>query len=147
DRAAKINLVAALALFDGHWKPKRVATVNDYEVKLAKVRGEFVRHVHADTDELFLVVHGRLTIRMDAGDVTLEPGELYVVPRGVPGASRGRGGGGPPPRAGGSRSPIGGAGAGGGGEPRGRGGGFPPRGWAPWGRRGGPARGAPATGQ
>jgi len=84
DRAAKVNLVAALALFDGHWKPERVATVNDYEVKLAKVRGEFVRHVHADTDELFLVVHGRLTIRMDAGDVTLEPGELYVVPRGVP---------------------------------------------------------------
>ena len=84
DRTGKVNLVAALALFDEHWKPRRVATVNDYEVKLAKVQGEFVRHAHDETDELFLVVHGRLTIRMDAGDVTLEPGELYVVPRGVP---------------------------------------------------------------
>lgn len=66
-----------------HWAPKTVATVNDYDVRLAKVHGEFVRHRHAESDEFFLVVAGELTIRMDAGDVTLGPGELFVVPRGV----------------------------------------------------------------
>ena len=66
-----------------HWSPKTVATVNDYDVRLAKVYGEFVRHQHADSDEFFFVVTGELTIRMDDGAVTLGPGELYVVPRGV----------------------------------------------------------------
>lgn len=66
-----------------HWSPKTVATVNDYDVRLVKVRGEFVRHQHAESDEFFLVIEGELTIRMDDGDVTLGPGELHVVPRGV----------------------------------------------------------------
>ncbi|MFD5493195.1 cupin domain-containing protein [Streptomyces sp. NPDC127091] len=61
----------------------RCALSNDYEVKLAKLKGEFVWHTHEDTDELFLGISGRLTIQLRDGDVTLEPGELFVVPRGV----------------------------------------------------------------
>lgn len=81
--ARKVSLDAAFERFSEHWSPKTVATVNDYDVRVVKVQGEFVRHTHDDTDELFLVVSGTLTIRMDTGDVTLGPGELYVVPCGV----------------------------------------------------------------
>lgn len=79
-----VNLSAKLALIAEHWSPSTVATVNDYDVRLVKVHGEFVRHQHTDTDEFFLVLDGELTIRMDAGDVTLGPGEVYVVPAGTP---------------------------------------------------------------
>src|SRR3954453_23804803 len=78
-----VNLAAKLALIDDHWSRRTVATVNDYDVRLARVHGEFVRHRHTDTDEFFLVLDGELTIRMDAGDVTVRPGEVYVVPAGV----------------------------------------------------------------
>ena len=78
-----VNLAAKLALIDKHWSPKTVATVNDYDVRLAVVEGEFTPHTHADTDEFFLLIAGELTIKMDAGDVTLLPGEVYVVPAGV----------------------------------------------------------------
>ena len=82
-----IDLADKLALFSEHWSPKVVARLNDYEIKLVKIKGEFVWHDHADTDELFLVLEGRLTIQLrDPGErsVTLGPGQLYVVPRGVP---------------------------------------------------------------
>jgi mannose-6-phosphate isomerase-like protein (cupin superfamily) len=78
-----INLAAVLATFDEPWAPRTVATLNDYEVRVVKTHGSFSRHSHPETDELFLVVRGRMTIRMDAGDVELGPGDLYVVPRGV----------------------------------------------------------------
>ena len=81
-----IDLADKLALFSEHWSPKVVARLNDYEIKLVKIKGEFVWHDHADTDELFLVLEGRLTIQLrDPGErsVTLGPGQLYVVPRGV----------------------------------------------------------------
>ncbi len=78
-----INIDDKLRQISEHWSPKTVTTVNDYDIRPVKVRGEFVRHQHAESDELFLVVHGELTIRMDAGDVTLGAGEMYVVPRGV----------------------------------------------------------------
>ena len=77
------NLAALLATFDDHWSPRRIATLNDYEVKLVKVAGEFVWHSHHDTDELFLALTGRLTIQLRDRDVVLEPGELFVVPSGV----------------------------------------------------------------
>lgn len=80
---AVVNLAAAFAAINEHWSPRTVATVNDYDVRLARVEGEFVRHQHSDSDEFFLVVDGELTIRMDDGDVVLGPGEIYVVPRGV----------------------------------------------------------------
>jgi mannose-6-phosphate isomerase-like protein (cupin superfamily) len=79
-----VTLTTALARFDDAWAPRTVATVNDYDVRLFKADGEFPRHTHSDTDELFLVLEGTLTIRLDAGDVTLQAGQLYVVPRGTP---------------------------------------------------------------
>ncbi len=78
-----VDINQKLALFSEHWSPKVVARLNDYEIKLVKLKGEFVWHTHQDTDELFLVVEGSLTIQLRAGDVTLGPGQLYVVPRGV----------------------------------------------------------------
>lgn len=79
-----VDLAAALATFEEPWQPRTVATLNDYDVRVAKTVGEFPRHSHPETDELFLVVSGTLTIRLDSGDVTLGPGQLYVVPRGTP---------------------------------------------------------------
>ncbi|MBZ9595756.1 MULTISPECIES: cupin domain-containing protein [Streptomyces] len=79
----KIDIAGKLAGFTEQWAPRRIARVNDYEVKVARVRGEFVWHTHEDTDELFLVVAGTLTIRLRDGDVVLGPGEMYVVPRGA----------------------------------------------------------------
>ncbi|MDI3404774.1 cupin domain-containing protein [Streptomyces cavernicola] len=81
--AVPVNLAEKLSQFSELWSQKKVAALNDYEVKLAKVKGEFVWHTHEDTDELFLVISGRLTIQLRDGDVVLEPGELFVVPRGV----------------------------------------------------------------
>lgn len=78
-----IDLAEKLALFTAHWTPHTVARLNDYEIKLVKVRGEFVWHKHDTTDELFLVIGGRLTIELRDGAVELGPGQLYVVPRGV----------------------------------------------------------------
>jgi mannose-6-phosphate isomerase-like protein (cupin superfamily) len=81
--SAKVNLREKLARFEDLWSPKIVADMNDYHVKLVKVQGEFLWHTHEETDELFLVLKGRLTIRQRDADVTLDEGELYVVPRGV----------------------------------------------------------------
>ena len=78
-----VDLSDALATLTGPWSPLTVATLNDYDVRVVRTEGEFTRHRHPDTDELFLVLSGELTIRLDAGDVTLTKGQLYVVPRGV----------------------------------------------------------------
>lgn len=78
-----VNLADKLARFSELWSQKRVAVLNDYEVKVAKLKGEFVWHTHEDTDELFLVISGRLRIQLRDAEVVLEPGELFVVPRGV----------------------------------------------------------------
>lgn len=85
---AVVDIRQKLALFSEHWSPKVVARLNDYEIKLVKLKGEFVWHSHEDTDELFLVIEGSLTIQLRnaqgvAQSVTLGPGQLYVVPRGV----------------------------------------------------------------
>jgi len=78
-----VRLADALASFGDHWAPRVVATLNDYEVKVVKAKGDFVWHSHADTDELFLVVKGRLQIALRDRVLELGPGELFVVPRGV----------------------------------------------------------------
>jgi mannose-6-phosphate isomerase-like protein (cupin superfamily) len=78
-----VDLHERLSLFSEHWSPKVVARLNDYAVKVVKLKGEFVWHSHPETDELFLVVEGTLLIQLRDGDVTLGPGQLYVVPRGV----------------------------------------------------------------
>ena len=79
----KVSLADKLALFNDHWSPKVVGELNDTHVKLVKVQGEFVWHHHALEDELFLVLKGRLVIRLEDGEVVLEPGEFVIVPRGV----------------------------------------------------------------
>lgn len=79
-----VDLARVLAAIEASWQPRTVAVVNDYDVRVAKARGEFPRHSHPDTDELFLVLSGSLTLRLDDGDVTLGPGQIHVVPRGVP---------------------------------------------------------------
>jgi mannose-6-phosphate isomerase-like protein (cupin superfamily) len=76
------NIGAVLAGVAELWSPRTIAVVNDYDVRVVKVRGEFTRHRHPQTDEFFLVMTGALTIRMDEGDVSLAEGDTYVVPRG-----------------------------------------------------------------
>jgi mannose-6-phosphate isomerase-like protein (cupin superfamily) len=78
-----INLQEKLAKFSERWSPKIIAQLNDFHLKLAKVKGEFVWHDHPETDEVFLVVKGRLDILFRDGKVTLGEGEVYVVPKGV----------------------------------------------------------------
>ena len=79
----KVNLADALATFDDAFQPRIVGSFNGHKLQVAKTRGEFVWHSHPDTDDLFLVVAGRLTIQLRDRDVELGPGELFVVPRGV----------------------------------------------------------------
>jgi mannose-6-phosphate isomerase-like protein (cupin superfamily) len=79
----KVTLADAFARFSEHWSPRIAGQVNDCAVKLVKLTGEFVWHHHEHEDELFLVVRGRLTMRLRDGDVTLGPGEFIIVPRGV----------------------------------------------------------------
>jgi len=78
-----VDIAEKFTLFSEYWSPKVVARLNDYEIKLVRIKGEFVWHTHEDTDELFLVIDGTLTIQMRDGDVTVRPGQLFVVPRGV----------------------------------------------------------------
>lgn len=79
----RINLQEKLALVNAPWTPAVIAEVNETQIKLAKLHGEFVWHAHAEEDELFLVLSG--TLRMEFRDraVTLEAGDCLVVPRGV----------------------------------------------------------------
>ncbi|MCK5489365.1 MAG: cupin domain-containing protein [Gemmatimonadetes bacterium] len=79
----RINLKDKLALFDKLWTPKLVAKVNDTDVRLSKIQGEFVWHHHDNTDELFLVLEGELLLQLRDRDVRLRKGEMFVVPRGV----------------------------------------------------------------
>lgn len=78
-----VNLAQKLAAFSDQWSPRVVAGFNGHDVMVVKAKGEFVWHSHPDTDDLFLVLKGRLTIQLRDGDVHLGPGDLYVVPKGV----------------------------------------------------------------
>lgn len=78
-----INFSRKLGLIKEHWTPKVIAQMNDYQFKLVKVQGDFVWHSHTDTDETFIVLEGELRIDLRDGAVTLRPGEMAVVPRGV----------------------------------------------------------------
>ena len=79
----KVNLAAKLATFDDQWHPRIVAMLNDYKVIVVKVQGEFVWHKHDETDDFFLVLKGHLTIQLREGNIELDEGELFIVPRGV----------------------------------------------------------------
>ena len=78
-----INFAEKLATFSDHWSPRTVAEFNGHDVMVVKVQGEFVWHKHDDTDDLFFVLQGTLDIQLRDRVVTLGPGEMFIVPRGV----------------------------------------------------------------
>jgi mannose-6-phosphate isomerase-like protein (cupin superfamily) len=79
----KVNLQEKLAMFSDHWSPRVVGELNGQQVKLAKLKGEFIWHRHENEDEMFLILKGTLVIRMRDREVALQQGEMYIVPRGV----------------------------------------------------------------
>ena len=78
-----INFQEKLALFDEQWAPKVVAEMNDYQIKIVKIEGDFVWHDHQDTDETFIVLEGSLRIDFRDGAVEIGAGEMFVVPKGL----------------------------------------------------------------
>ncbi|MET3454317.1 MULTISPECIES: cupin domain-containing protein [Pseudomonas] len=82
-RYAPINFAQKYTLFQEQWAPKVVAEMNDYQFKIARLEGDFVWHAHADTDETFIVLEGELRIDFRDGAVTIGPGEMFVVKKGV----------------------------------------------------------------
>jgi len=78
-----INFQQKFSLFSKLWSPRIIAQMNDNHFKIAKIQGEFVWHCHPGTDEVFIVMDGRLRIHFRDGDVSLEAGEMFVVPKGV----------------------------------------------------------------
>jgi mannose-6-phosphate isomerase-like protein (cupin superfamily) len=84
---AAIDLHHKLTLFNDHWSPRTVAEYNGHDVMVVKVQGEFTWHSHADTDDFFLVLKGELQIDLQTGlnegTVTLGPGQMFIVPKGV----------------------------------------------------------------
>ena len=79
----KVNLAEKFALFDEYWSPKIVGELNGQHVKLAKIKGEFDWHHHESTDELFLVIRGRMSLELRGRSIELTEGEFFIVPRGV----------------------------------------------------------------
>ncbi len=79
----KVNLAQKFSSFSEQWSPKVAGEVNDFQVKLVKLKGEFVWHHHENEDELFLVVRGRLVIKLRDWDIELHEGEFVVIPKGV----------------------------------------------------------------
>jgi mannose-6-phosphate isomerase-like protein (cupin superfamily) len=79
----KVNLAQKLSMFQEYWSPKLVGEVNDFAVKIVKLKGEFVWHHHDHEDELFLVVKGCLRIELRDGEVVLDAGEFVIIPRGI----------------------------------------------------------------
>ena len=79
----KVNLAEKLSLFNEHWQPKIVGQLNGQQIKLAKLKGEFVWHSHENEDEFFMVIKGHLTIKLKNETIELDEGEFYIVPKGV----------------------------------------------------------------
>ena len=78
-----INFSEKLNLFNEHWQPKVISEMNDYQFKIAKIKGEFIWHSHKDTDETFIVLKGEIQIYFKDGNVVVKQGEMFVVPAGV----------------------------------------------------------------
>ena len=78
-----INLAKKFSLFQEYWSPRIAGELNDAYIKLAKLKGEFIWHVHENEDELFLVIQGKLQIKLRDRDLWLQPGEFTVIPKGV----------------------------------------------------------------
>ena len=79
----KVKLSEKFSLFSEHWSPKIIAELNDYQIKIVKVKGDFVWHNHSNTDEFFFVIDGTLFIEFQSKTMQLDAGELYVVPQGI----------------------------------------------------------------
>ena len=78
-----INIKEKLSKFNAHWAPKVIAEMNDFQFKLVKAKGEFVWHAHPETDEAFILIDGSLVIEFRDGMVSINPGEMFVVPKGL----------------------------------------------------------------
>ena len=81
--SGKVNLKEKLSKFSKHWSPRIIAEMNDYQFKIAKIKGEFVWHNHKDTDETFIVIEGTMRMKFRNRIVELYKGEIIVVPKGV----------------------------------------------------------------
>jgi len=79
----KVSIAEKFATFDTRWDPKVIGEVDDYEIKLVKLEGDFVWHKHDDEDEMFFVVEGKLEMAFRDRTITLWPGEMIVVPKGI----------------------------------------------------------------
>ena len=78
-----VNFAEKFELFSEHWSPKVIAEMNDYQFKLVKIEGEFVWHDHSHTDEVFIVLEGSMSIEFENRTITLNAGEMHVVPKGT----------------------------------------------------------------
>lgn len=79
----KVNINEKLNAFSEYWSPKIVGDINESYVKLAKLKGEFVWHMHENEDEMFMVIRGRLVIKLRTEDIILNEGEFFIIPRGM----------------------------------------------------------------
>ncbi|WP_018238976.1 cupin domain-containing protein [Ensifer sp. BR816] len=80
---ASINFAEKLGMFTDQWQPRVIAELNDYQFKIVRIEGDFIWHDHPETDEAFIVLEGTLRIDFRDGSVSIGPGEMYVVPKGV----------------------------------------------------------------
>ena len=78
-----INLYSKFDKFGDYWSPKVIAEMNDYQFKLVKIKGEFVKHQHSDTDEVFIVIEGKMSIEFKTETIEIKNGEMIVIPKGV----------------------------------------------------------------
>lgn len=78
-----LNFAEKISRIGPHWTPRVIAEMNDYQFKVVKLLGDFIWHDHHDTDETFIVLEGQLRIDFRDGQVLVNAGEMYVVPKGV----------------------------------------------------------------
>ena len=83
NRSKKINIKHKFSKFSEYWSPKVLAEMNDYQFKIAKIKGEFIWHNHSETDEVFIVIEGSMKILLKGETIKLSKGDLYVVPKGM----------------------------------------------------------------
>ena len=78
-----INLCSKFNTFEDYWSPKVIAEMNDYQFKLVKIKGEFIKHQHFETDEVFIVIEGKMSIEFETEIIDIKTGEMIVVPKGI----------------------------------------------------------------
>ena len=83
NKSKKINIKQKFSKFSQYWSPKVLAEMNDYQFKIARIKGEFIWHNHNETDEVFIVIEGTMKILLKGETIQLSKGDLYVVPKGI----------------------------------------------------------------